>query len=77
MTARVMAIAQVALIMAGLGEAQYPAIVVPHVTIFNSGAPSPVVQTLAWVLLAGALLVAPSLAYLFWVFKGPRQPTQP
>jgi len=68
--ARLLAAAQVALIVLGWGASQYPYLVVPDVTLASAAAPP---RTLALLLLAlglGALTLIPSLWLLFRVFKG-------
>src|SRR6267378_251311 len=57
--ARLAAIGQVALILVGWGLAQYPNLVTPDVTL----------RLLVIALGFGAVLLLPSLAYLFYVFK--------
>jgi cytochrome d ubiquinol oxidase subunit II len=67
--ARVCAAAQVILILWGWGAAQYPYLVAPDVTIYNSAAPAITLRLVWWALLAGSALLFPSLYYLFRVFK--------
>jgi cytochrome d ubiquinol oxidase subunit II len=69
-TARFCAAAQATLILWGWGAAQYPYLVVPDVTIYNSAAPAITLRLVWWTLLAGSVLLFPSLYYLFRVFKG-------
>jgi len=67
--ARVAAAAQVALILWGWGVAQYPYMLPPDLTIAGAAAPR---KTLELVLIAvgvGAVVLFPSLYYLFKVFK--------
>jgi cytochrome d ubiquinol oxidase subunit II len=73
--ARTVAILQVLAIMVGLGLAQYPYIVAPDVTIYNSAAPTSSLTALLEVTAGGLILVAPGFAYLYWVFKFKQQPT--
>ena len=68
--ARLAAIGQVALILAGWGLAQYPDLITPDVTITNSAAPQLTLRLLVIALGFGAILLFPSLTYLFYVFKG-------
>lgn len=70
--ARLLAIAQVTLILGGWGLAQYPHLVEPDLTIANSAAPPQVLGALLWVLGVGSLLLFPALFYLFRVFKRSR-----
>ncbi len=70
--ARVAGIAQVAFILTGWGVAQFPDLVAPDVTVYNSAAPEITLQLLVLALGAGAVVLLPSLAYLFHVFKAKR-----
>jgi cytochrome d ubiquinol oxidase subunit II len=69
--ARVLAMTQIALIIAGWGLAQFPFLIGPDLTFTNAAAPDNVLRALVAALVAGALLLFPSLWYLFWVFKAP------
>src|SRR5437773_5379460 len=67
--ARLAAIGQVTLILVGWGLAQYPNLVTPDITVTNAAAPEFTLRLLVIVLGFGAVLLLPSLAYLFYVFK--------
>jgi cytochrome bd ubiquinol oxidase subunit II len=67
--ARLAAIGQVTLILLGWGLAQYPNLVTPDVTVTNAAAPEFTLRLLVIALGFGAILLLPSLAYLFYVFK--------
>ncbi len=67
--ARFAAIGQVTLILVGWGLAQYPNLVTPDVTVTNAAAPEFTLRLLVIALGFGAILLLPSLAYLFYVFK--------
>ncbi|MBC8096174.1 MAG: cytochrome d ubiquinol oxidase subunit II [Akkermansiaceae bacterium] len=67
--ARILAILQVTLVIWGWGLAQFPYLVEPNLTFTNSAAPDNVLSLLLIALAAGALLLFPSLWYLFRVFK--------
>src|SRR5216684_1451591 len=67
--ARLAAIGQVTLILVGWGLAQYPNLVTPDVTVTNAAAPEFTLHLLVIALGLGAILLLPSLAYLFYVFK--------
>ena len=67
--ARVAAMAQVALILWGCGLALFPYLVPPELTIFNAAASRRTLSLLLIALAVGALLLIPSLVYLFRVFK--------
>jgi cytochrome d ubiquinol oxidase subunit II len=60
---------QVMLIIWGWGFAQFPFLIEPDLTFTNSGAPQNVLVILLAALVAGAVLLFPSLWYLFRVFK--------
>jgi cytochrome d ubiquinol oxidase subunit II len=67
--ARPLAIAQVALIVAGWGAAQHPFLIAPDLTIRAAAAPDAVLKLLAIAIGAGVIVVVPSLYWLFHVFK--------
>jgi cytochrome bd ubiquinol oxidase subunit II len=73
--ARVAAAALVSLIIWGWGAAQYPFLVPPDLTIAGTAAPATTLRFVALGLVAGGLILIPSLVYLFRVFKSasPRQ----
>ena len=66
--ARAAAAAQVSLIVWGWALAQYPYLVRPDLTIAATAAPRSVLIVLLWILAAGALILLPSLWYLFRIF---------
>ncbi len=73
--ARVLAAAQVTLILWGWGNAQYPYLMVADFTIQNSAAPLITLRLVIVTLLAGIVLLFPSFYYLYHVFKAePQQP---
>ncbi|HUF69941.1 MAG TPA: cytochrome d ubiquinol oxidase subunit II [Longimicrobiales bacterium] len=67
--ARIAAIAQVTFIIAGWGLGQYPWLIVPDVTFADAAGPPRTLRMLVWALAIGALLLFPSFAYLFRVFR--------
>ena len=67
--ARMSAVVQVALIVAGWGVAQYPYLVRPQLTIASSAAPSNIVWDLVVAVAAGAVILIPSLILLILIFK--------
>jgi cytochrome d ubiquinol oxidase subunit II len=71
--ARALAMAQIALIIAGWGLAQFPYLIGPDLTFANAAAPDSVLRVLIGALAAGAALLFPSLWYLFRVFKTPAE----
>lgn len=70
--ARVAAAAQVSLILWGWTLAQFPQIVPPNLSIRDAAAPSITLELLLWGLAGGALILIPSLAYLFRTFAAVR-----
>jgi cytochrome d ubiquinol oxidase subunit II len=73
--AQVCAAAQVALVVVGWGVAQYPYLVVPDWTIQNSAAPESTLTALDLALCGGAILLLPSFAFLYGIFKTPKKST--
>lgn len=67
--ARMAAIGQVTLILVGWSLAQFPYLITPDVTILNSAAPPATLRLLIAALIAGAVILFPSLGYLFYIFK--------
>jgi cytochrome d ubiquinol oxidase subunit II len=61
--------AEVTLILAGWSLAQYPNLVIPDVTLLNSAAPVATLRLLMIALCLGAVVLLPSLAFLFYLFK--------
>jgi cytochrome bd ubiquinol oxidase subunit II len=68
--ARVAAVAQVTIILSGWCLAQYPHLLYPDLTIVNAAAPEITLRLLVIALGLGAVVLLPSLFYLFHVFKG-------
>ena len=68
--ARAAAIGQITLILMGWGLGQYPHLVTPDVTVNNAHAPEVTLRLLILALSVGAVVLLPSLAFLFHVFKG-------
>jgi cytochrome d ubiquinol oxidase subunit II len=68
--ARASVVGQVCFIIWGWALAQYPYLVEPDLTIFNAAAPESTLVLILLFLLAGSLLLFPSLYYLFRIFKG-------
>jgi cytochrome bd ubiquinol oxidase subunit II len=69
--ARLAAAAQVSLILWGWALTHYPYAIRPHLTLAAAAAPGNVIVLLLQILAAGALLLVPSLLFLFAIF-GPR-----
>jgi cytochrome d ubiquinol oxidase subunit II len=70
--ARLLAPAQVALVLIGWAAAQYPYLIVDDLTLAGAAAPARTLRLLAWVLALGAPVLAASLFLLFRVFKAQR-----
>jgi cytochrome d ubiquinol oxidase subunit II len=68
--ARVAAAGVVTLLLSGWAVAQFPFLVPPDLTIEGAAAPRSTQRLVAWALAFGAIVLIPSLAYLFKVFKG-------
>jgi cytochrome d ubiquinol oxidase subunit II len=75
--ARLASAIQVAAIIAGWGAAQYPFLVRPKITIFNSAAPDNILESLEVATVLGALVLIPSLVLLLFVFKRNRRSSLP
>jgi cytochrome d ubiquinol oxidase subunit II len=71
--ARIAAAAQVALIVAGWGVAQYPHLVRPELTIHNSASPEHILWSLDIAVAIGAVILFPSLGLLLFIFKSNRK----
>lgn len=68
--ARLLAIAQVALVIVGWALAQHPFLIYPDVTVETAAAPAATLRFVLWSLPFGLAIVAPSFWILFRVFKG-------
>jgi cytochrome bd ubiquinol oxidase subunit II len=68
--ARIAAISEVTLILGGWSLSQYPKLITPDITIFNAAAPAITLRLLIYALVAGAIVLFPSLFFLFRIFKG-------
>ena len=68
--ARMAAIGQVTLMLVGWSLAQYPDLITPDVTVAKVHAPEATLRLLVLALGVGALFLLPSLAFLFYIFKG-------
>lgn len=67
--ARVAAALQVSLIFWGWAIAQYPYLVPPDLTIAETAAPPTTLRLVLITLVTGAIVLLPSLGYLFHIFK--------
>jgi cytochrome d ubiquinol oxidase subunit II len=75
--ARVLAAAQVALIVLGWGLAQRPNLLGADLTIHGSAAPDEALRPVLIALAVGSLILLPSLWWLFRVFKSDTHPAAP
>ncbi len=66
--ARYAAAAQVVVIISGWALAQFPYLIIPTHTIYNSHAPEITMQLVLVALLLGGVLLIPSLFFLFYLF---------
>ncbi len=72
--ARVAVAIQVTGILWGWALAQYPYLIRPDIRLDAAAAPRPVLVVFLWILSAGALVLIPSLVYLFRLFTPRRSP---
>jgi cytochrome bd ubiquinol oxidase subunit II len=70
--ARLLAAAQVTAILVGWALAQHPYLLAPDLTFANAAAPDESLALVSAVIAGGMLVLAPSLYWLFRVFKGTR-----
>ena len=75
--ARFLAAAQVTMILAGWAVAQFPYLVPPDLNLADTAAPIGVLSVLLWSVLAGSIILVPSLLYLLRLFKTSRQMSKP
>ncbi len=68
--ARILAMVQTSLILWGWGLAQSPYLVVPDLSIMTTPVPPQVLRALLVVVAVGAVILLPSLWFLYSVFKG-------
>ncbi|MDP9003663.1 MAG: cytochrome d ubiquinol oxidase subunit II [Verrucomicrobiota bacterium] len=68
--AQIAAITEVALILTGWSFAHYPNLVIPDITITTAAAPAATLRLLLIALCLGAVVLLPSLAFLYYLFKG-------
>lgn len=68
--ARTLAAGEVMLILWGWSLAQYPYLIEPSLTIYDAAAPAATLRLMLLALVAGALILFPSLFYLYKIFKG-------
>jgi len=69
------AAATVATVLWGWGVAQYPLLVPPHITVETAKSSPAVLLASLYATAAGAVLLLPSLAWLFYIFKWAKSTT--
>lgn len=74
--ARYLVAGEIACILAAWAVAQYPYLIIPDVTIASAAAPDSVLLAVTIASAAGALVLFPSLWYLFAIFKGRPRPAR-
>jgi cytochrome d ubiquinol oxidase subunit II len=75
--ARVTAGMQVSFIVWGWAVAQYPFLVPPDLTVATAAAPTATLRVVVQIVAVGAVVLLPSLVYLFRIFKtAPADPSQ-
>jgi len=67
----------VALTLAGFAAALYPDLIIGQLTIAAAAAPRPTLIAFFTVLPFGALILVPSLVFLYWTFRGRPDPHAP
>ncbi|HWZ57403.1 MAG TPA: cytochrome d ubiquinol oxidase subunit II [Gemmatimonadaceae bacterium] len=72
--ARVAAAIQVSLVIWGWLITQYPYVVPPNLTLADAAAPASTLRAIIGAITVGAVILFPSLWYLFRVFKGGESP---
>ena len=75
--ARMLAAAQVGLMVAGFGLALLPYIVPPDLTLLDTAAPRSVLLPVSIVLVVGLLLIGPAFWWLYTIFKGQQHEDHP
>lgn len=60
----------VACVILGWGVAQYPLIIPPSIDVHTSKGPDSVLWAMIIAIAAGAVVLVPSLGWLFYLFKG-------
>lgn len=74
--ARVTAVVQVTGILWGWALAQFPYLVRPDLTVHSAAASSAILELLLWILGVGAVILVPSLVYLYRLFARPEGPSR-
>ncbi len=77
MGAQIAAGGTIALTFAGFGAALYPDLILDQLTIAEAAAPRETILAFFTVLPFGIAVLAPSLFFLYWTFRGPPDPEIP
>jgi cytochrome d ubiquinol oxidase subunit II len=77
LAAQIASAATVALTLLGFGSALYPDLLLGRISIAEAAAPRETLIAFFTVLPFGVLILAPSLFYLYWTFRGSPDPKAP
>lgn len=77
LAAQIVAAGTVVLTISGFSAALYPDLIIGQLTIAAAAAPPPTLKAFLTVLPLGALILVPSLVYLYWTFRGEPDPHAP
>lgn len=75
--AQIFAASTVALTITGFWAAMFPDLLIGQLSLSASAAPRPTLVAFFSILPFGVLILVPSLALLYWVFRGPPDPELP
>jgi len=75
--AQIAAAGTIALTLLGFGAATYPDLIIGQLTLAAAAAPRPTFIAFFTVLPFGVLILAPSLFFLYWTFRGTPDPEAP
>ena len=74
---QIMAAATVTMTITGFSSALYPDLLIGQLSIVAAAAPRPTLAAFFTVLPLGALVLVPSLIFLYWTFRGEPDPERP
>lgn len=77
LAAQIAAAITVALTLAGFAAALYPDLIIGQLSVAQAAAPRPTLVAFFVVLPLGVLILAPSLFFLYWTFRGRPDPAAP
>jgi len=75
--AQIAAAATVTLTIAGFASAMYPDLLIGQLTLAAAAAPPATLRAFLMVLVIGAIILVPSLLFLYWTFRGEPDPELP